>query len=154
MQAMGSRGAFGLVVVLALGGCAKEEPRMPAACLGGDDAVVRALDGAPRSATFEDGTLLSECVRRARSDAELQNLGLTLSRVADRLAAGARDGDDAAAARLGFMAAAVRRGAARSNGITLELAHRIDSAARGLEASTPALRRALEQGLDAGRVRG
>jgi hypothetical protein len=154
MQAMGFRGAIGLLVVLALGGCTKEEPRMPAACLAGDAAIVRALAGAPGAVTLADGTRLSECVRRARSDSELQSLGLALSRVADDLAAGARDGDDAAAARLGFLVGAVRRGAARSNGITLELARRIDSAARRLQDAPRAQRRALARGMSAGRARG
>jgi hypothetical protein len=151
---MGSRGMLGLVLVLALAGCAKDEPAMPAACRGDDRAVTRALQGAPRGGAFADGTLLSECVRRARSDADLQNLGLVLSRVAEQLGVDAVAGDEAAAGRLGFLAGAVRRGAARSNGITLELSRRIDAAARGVDEASVPLRRALAAGLDAGRAHG
>lgn len=137
MPPMGSRAVLALVVVLAIGGCTKHEPRMPAACAAGEAAVERALARAPRSGALADGTLLSECVRRARSDAELQSLGIVLSRVADRLALAARAG-----------------GAARSNGLTLELSRRIDGSARGLASGGPRLRRSLAQGLDAGRARG
>jgi hypothetical protein len=154
MGPMGSRTVLALVAVLALGGCTKDEPKMPAACAAGGDAVLRALARAPESGALADGTRLSECVRRARTDAELQNLGLVLSQAADRLARDARSGDAAQAARLGFLAGAVRRGAARSNGLTLELSRRVDSAARRVEPAGPELRRALQRGLDAGRARG
>jgi hypothetical protein len=145
---------LGLVAVLAFAGCTKDQPAMPTACRGGDRAVTRALAGAPRGGALADGTLLSECVHRARSDADLQNLGLVLNRVAAQLGTAAQQGDEAAAARLGFLAGAVRRGAALSHGVGLELSHRIDAAARGVDAGPPRLRRALAAGLDAGQARG
>ncbi|MBI5104254.1 MAG: hypothetical protein HZB46_04580 [Solirubrobacterales bacterium] len=141
---------------VALLGCGKDEPPLPLACRDADAAAFeRALRGAPRAVALEDGTAISECLRRVRNDAQLQNLGLVLSRVADRLAVRARDADDpAAAAQLGFLVGAARRGAERSNGISSELARRLERAGLKLDGTRAALADALQTGLEAGQARG
>ena len=92
-----------------------------------------------------------------RSDADLQNTGLVLTRVADDLAARAQSGDAEAAVGLGYLVGAARRGAAHTNGIHAELQHRMESAARPLSeeaAGSPTVTRALARGLRAGEATG
>jgi hypothetical protein len=68
--------------------------------------------------------------RRVRTDGQLQTVGQIVLDVGTGLAVRARDEDDAAAAaRLGYLIGAVRAGAARSNGISAQLAHRVAAVA-------------------------
>jgi hypothetical protein len=145
-----------LVVPVMAAGCTKEEPPMPAACLGADVAGYRhALRAAPGEVRLSGTTRISECTRRVRTDADLQNLGLVLFRVADELAIRARDRRDGAAAReLGYLTGAVRAGAERSGGISSELARRVERAGLKLDGTGRALGDALQEGLVAGRARG
>ncbi|MBB4661150.1 hypothetical protein [Conexibacter arvalis] len=108
-------------------GCGAEAPP-PSACMQATGAdVMRALDGAPDHAALADGTLLSECVDRAESDAQLQTLGLTFVAVSDQLAAQVgRDRD--AAFRLGFLVGAAERGAGPTGGTQGELVQRLQQA--------------------------
>jgi hypothetical protein len=90
-----------------------------------------------------------------RAEADLQNLGLVLFRVADGLAVRARDARDASAARqLGYLTGAVRAGSERSSGISAELARRVERAGIKLDGAPPAVDAALREGLVAGRARG
>jgi hypothetical protein len=129
---------------------------MPRACIDTDrDGYERALARAPDAVVLPGGTLISTCLRRVRTDAELQNLGATVHAVAEELAGRAReDGDARAALRLGFLSAAVSRGASRSNGIAAELARRVETAGTGVRERSPAVARALAEGLAAGEARG
>ena len=129
---------------------------MPRACIDTDrDGYERALAGAPGAVVLPGGTLISTCLRRVRTDADLQNLGAIVHRVAEGLATRARDGDDARAAlALGFLSAAVSRGAARSSGISSELARRVENAGTGVRERSPAVARALDEGLAAGAAHG
>ncbi|HEV2061962.1 MAG TPA: hypothetical protein VGR12_03840, partial [Solirubrobacteraceae bacterium] len=54
-------------------------------------AVSRALAAAPGGVTLADGTRLSDCVRNAESDAELQSVGVVLTSVAEDLERDAPD---------------------------------------------------------------
>ena len=129
-------------VAVAAAGCGGgSDETLPPACLAGEGDVVRALAAAPGPVSLEDGTPLSACVADVRSDAELQELGVILSAAADRL-----DGDDL---RLGYLVGAVRRGAATTNGVALELARRLESNAR-----RAGDRRALARGIAAGEANG
>lgn len=129
---------------------------MPRACIDTDrEGYERALAGAPGAVVLPDETLISTCVQHVRSDADLQNLGAVVHTVAEELATRARDGGDARAAlRLGFLAAAVSRGAARSNGVSSELERRIENAGTGVRERSPAVARALDEGLAAGTAHG
>ncbi|HEU4977162.1 MAG TPA: hypothetical protein VFT50_18885 [Baekduia sp.] len=152
---MRCRAVLGLVVALAAGGCTKDEPRMPAACTGTDVAGwKRALHAAPDAVRLPGGVPISTCTRRVWTDAELQELGTTIHLVAEDLAARARRGDVEAARRLGYLTGAVAAGAARSSGISSELARRVGVAGVGLGDGAPPVARALREGERAGAARG
>jgi hypothetical protein len=121
---------------------------MPTACTDTDRAgYERALRTAPGQVRLSGGVAISECLRRVRTDAELQNLGAVVHSVADQLAARARDrGDVSAARQLGYLNAAVQAGAARSSGISAELARRVSTAGTGLSGVSPGVARALTEG--------
>ena len=153
---MRCRAALAVSLALAFGACAKDDPPLPRACIDTDrDGYERALAGAPGAVLLPGETLISTCVARVRTDADLQNLGAVVHRVAEGLATRARDGDDAhAALGLGFLSAAVSRGAARSNGISSELARRVENAGGGVRERSPAVAQALDEGLAAGAAHG
>jgi hypothetical protein len=142
------------LVALALGaaGCRTAEPKLPASCRDRPERLAAALRAAPAPVRLADGTRLSTCLRRARSDAELQDVGTTFTQVADGLAT--RVGrSDAAALQLGYLIAAARRGAQRTNGVGLELQRRLEQTV-GLEGPPPVRRAAFERGNAAGRQSG
>lgn len=141
------------LAALAVGGCSTHDPEpVPAACIESREAIGAALQAAPRAVRLADGTRLSECVEHARNDAELQTLGIVITGVADDLALRAR-GDPRAAARLGYLIGAARDGAARTNGVALELARRLEQTAT-LDGAPAAVRDALQAGLRAGEATG
>jgi hypothetical protein len=136
--------------LLLLAGCAEERDPVPTACFGEPAAMLAALERAPGAVALQDGTSLSRCVSAARTDGDLQSLGLTLIGAADALRADAGS-DPAAALRLGYLAGAVSAGAARSSGaVAAQLARRVQQAA-ALEAdAVPACVSALARGRRAG----
>jgi hypothetical protein len=134
-----------------------DPPRQDPACIAPAQTIERALGRAPAPVTLESGTRLSDCVAHAQSDADLQNTGIVLTRVADDLAARAQRGDARAALGLGYLVGAARRGAAHTNGIHAELEHRMESAARPLSEEagrSPTVTRALARGMRAGEATG
>jgi hypothetical protein len=142
------------LAALALGaaGCRTEDPKLPASCRDQPERIAAALRFAPAPVRLPDGTRLSNCLRRARSDAELQDVGITFTHVADTLAT--RIGrSDAAALQLGYLIAAARLGAQRTNGVGLELQRRLEQTV-GLDGPPPARRAAFERGDAAGRRTG
>ncbi len=142
-----------LVVVAAA--CGAEDPPAPdPACTASSQAIEQSLARAPRPVTLSGGTLLSECIERSRNDAQLQELGRVLTRVSDDLAVRARAGDVAAAAALGYLVGAARRGAERTSGIHAELARRMERSAAFLEEGGRPVAAALQRGLRAGRETG
>ena len=99
---------------------------LPVACKSGEAAVKRALVAAPGPVAV-DGTPLSGCLIRASDSADLQLVGATYLAVAADLASEARaDRESAAATRLGYLVGAVRRGAARTQGVHDEMVRRIE----------------------------
>jgi hypothetical protein len=136
------------IAALVPAACGEDEPELPGACREGAAPVVRALDAAPGAVRLPGGTSLSTCVRRARSDAELQDLGATYTSVADGLAA-RMPGSDRAAVRLGYLIAAVRRGARRTSGIHAELVRRLEQTV-GLDGPPAPQRSAFQRGVAAG----
>jgi hypothetical protein len=128
---------------------------MPSTCIDTDQAgYERALASAPRPVLLPGGVAISTCAERVRTDAELQNLGSVVHAVAEDLAVRARAGDAVAARQLGFLSAAVSDGASRSNGISAELARRVENAGVGVRETSTAVARELDAGLVAGRARG
>jgi hypothetical protein len=129
-------------------GCGEEDEPLPAACTEGSRAVARALAAAPRAVELADGTSISTCVNRARSDAELQTVGAVLTPVAQALAEQAPR-SDRAALELGYLVGAARSGARDTSGIHVELVRRLEQAA-GTEGPPPHRRPAFDRGLAAG----
>ncbi|MEA2302859.1 MAG: hypothetical protein QOH43_139 [Solirubrobacteraceae bacterium] len=114
-----------------------------------------ALTQAPRSARLPDGTPLSRCIADGQDEAELQNVGLAYTSVADALRTRAEAGEQAAALQLGFLIGATRRGAKRTDGVMAELQRRIELVGgRMLDQVPPATGLALRRGLTAGEDRG
>jgi len=150
----GPAGALAALALLLLGGCTKEPDPVPAACVGEPPALLAALAHAPRAVVLADGTRLSRCVSTARTDGDLQSLGIAFGRVADALREQAAS-DPAAALRLGYLAGAVHAGAASGHsGIALQLARRVEQLATLAQdagaAATAALRRGLRAGASSG----
>jgi hypothetical protein len=140
---------------LVLGSCASKEPAMPRACLDTPrDGFERALAAAPGAVRLPGGVAISTCTRHVKNDAQLQNLGTVVHGVAERLAERARDGDAGAALQLGYLAGAVGAGADRSNGISSELARRVETTGAGLVDGPAAVSAALTRGSTAGRESG
>ncbi len=140
-----------LLIGLVLTGCGSggdSAGRLPAACSEGPDSILRALTRAPAAVRLGDGTRLSECVERAFSNGEVQELGFALTPAADRLAARRTTG---AALQLGYLVGAVRRGASQTNGIHSELVRRMEAT---VVFSDRALLDAAQRGASAGEVRG
>ncbi|HEY6759227.1 MAG TPA: hypothetical protein VI318_07045 [Baekduia sp.] len=145
--------ALGLSMV-SVAACAQQSPPMPSTCTDTDVAgYERALTRAPGSVRLPGGVAISDCLRKVRTDADLQTLGSVVHGVAEDLVQRARQGDDHAAARLGYLSGAVSRGAARSDGISAELARRVETATVALSDDTRWLRD-LRHGADAGAARG
>jgi hypothetical protein len=151
---MGRALASTLALGLLLGACGSHAPPVSEACAGrGQGTEVRtALRAAPARVVLADGTRLSECIERAMSDTDLQNIGGQFTRAGADLAARASR-DPESALRLGFLVGAVERGSGRTAGFQAELENRMrsyttDTAIRGAE------RRALARGRRAGRAGG
>ena len=142
-----------LAVLLLLAGGCSEQGRPPPSpeCTAGPAEVAKALAAAPGEVRLVDGTRLSECVRSAESDAELQNLGIVLTDVAEDLEADARE-DPRAALRLGYLVGAARRGAPSDSALQSELVRRLQG---NMAMDLPAAgEQALAEGLRAGEARG
>jgi hypothetical protein len=134
-----------------LGACGSStQPPVPDACTQRPETLVAALQRAPAPVVLADGTPLSRCIRRADSDAELQNVGLSFHQTAERLRAQAAGGDEHAAVMLGYLVGATRSGAKRTAGVMAELTRRIELVAGRLINDIPALTRPVDQGLTAG----
>jgi hypothetical protein len=133
---------------LAAIGCGEDDRPLPQSCVQSAGPITTALRTAPRPVRLVDGTSLSACVERARSDADLQNLGSIYTQVADALAIRATESDQAAL-QLGYLVAAARKGAAHTSGIHDELVRRLEQAA-GVSGVPPARRAAYARGVSAG----
>ena len=141
-----------MLLGLSLAGCG-DDGGLPDACTREPAAVQTALRAAPGPVRV-DGTPLSACVTGAGTDAELQEIGLVLTRAADHLAARARQHDAAAALALGYLVGAARRGAASTSGMHAELVRRLEQSAAFLERAAGPLASALRRGMRAGQNTG
>jgi hypothetical protein len=122
--------------IVALAGCGAEHADQPDPRCTSAAAIEHVAAGGA-------GPRISDCVRRATTDSDLQDVGFAISRAADRLGAGT----DARA--LGFLIGAVRRGTGAS-GVQAELVNRVEGVARrmGGRAAT------IQRGIADGEVRG
>lgn len=122
---------------MAFAGCSSDgEESLPAACLAGEKNLQAALVEAPGPVEL-DGTPLSGCFVESSAPAEIQDVGATFLAVAADLGTAAAEqpeGDEAL--RLGYLVGAVRRGAARTQGIHTELVRRLEQEAAPVADST------------------
>ncbi len=135
-----------------------DDAALPGPCVEAR-AVRAALAAAPAPVHLPDGTRLARCVELARSDSELTSLGVVLTGVADgladvALADAALAGRTAAATELGYLIGAAQRGSRRGQGIQVELARRLEGAARRIDGTAPAIDAALRRGAAAGEQAG
>ncbi len=148
--------ALALAVIAA--GCGQPSDTTPVACLEGEGAYLKALDGAPGEVKLRGETLISECLAENQKAGDLATVGTTLVGVATKLNAEARaepGGDDNL--RLGYLLGAAERGASQTDGIHAELIRRLVAAARYSPDNRPlpsAFLRAYREGFDAGEARG
>jgi hypothetical protein len=141
--------------VLTLAACGpggSEDVPVSTACMDGAAPVAEALRAAPGEVRLADGTPLSACVDHATTDAELQNVGASLTNAAEDLELRAPT-DERAALELGYLVGAARRGAGASSALQAELVRRLERSA-SLDGAAPASRRAVQRGLEAGEARG
>jgi hypothetical protein len=151
------RRCLSIAVVLALlaaAGCGGTGDSTPAACLAGPGAYTRALEGAPGKVTLAGGVPISDCLAKNQQAGDLATVGEEMLRAATALNGKAlADPGGAANLRLGYLIGAVQRGAARTNGIHVELIRRLTVAATyspGKQVLGPDFRRAYRRGFDAG----
>jgi hypothetical protein len=144
------------VAATALAGCGAEEIPPPAFACTGDRADLReALRAAPRPVRLdESGAQLSECVRRARSGAQLQEVGLVLTGLADELSGEAAQGDVRSALELGYLVGAARRGARQATGVQDELLRRMERTGAFGEDAPSGVDAAVGEGVAAGEATG
>lgn len=142
-----------LVAVVVGSGCAKEggqETTLPAACRSGPEAIRGALTAAPGPVTI-DGTPLSNCLPRAGDATDLQAVGAAYVDVAAELAPAARkDPGGPEAEQLGYLVGAVRRAAARTQGIHTELLRRMEQELLVVDTSSTAFREGERAGRESG----
>lgn len=150
----GVSSAVAIVVLVAVAaGCTREpQTPWPAECSAPPREITDALRSAPGAVTLGGQTRLSDCVRYARADADMQTIGSSYTSVADDLARRAAASSQAAL-QLGYLIGATRRGARHTTGIHLELVRRLEQTT-GIEGPGPARRAAFDRGLAAGSLRG
>ena len=137
-----------LLSLAAVAGCGRQEDaKYPPECSNGPAAVTAALEQAPDGEVAIEGVKLSECLVPSSDAGPLASFGGSVTQVAARLAARAREGDERAALELGYLRGALRRGADPT--LHEELIFRLDQEI-GRVPNTPAYRR----GEAAGRERG
>ena len=120
------------------------------ACKSGERTVMAALRQAPGQVTIE-GTRLSACLPPRGDPADIQAVGAIYIAAATELAGRARtapDGEEAT--RLGYLVGAVRRSAASSQGIHLEMLRRLEQELVVVDTGS----RAFREGERAGRSQG
>jgi hypothetical protein len=139
-----------LALAAALAGCGGSgSEKMPAACIQGPGAVLKALGGAPGDVRI-DGVRISQCFNRGARGTDEQILGTNLLSAAQQLGdRAASDPEGDAALQLGYLIGAAQRGA-RRNGLGAELIRRLRQERGSLPARSAAFRRGLRAGLAKG----
>jgi hypothetical protein len=158
MAPMRGRIAITLLVLAVLAGCGQPSDSTPVACLEGEGAYVKALNGAPGEVKLGGETLISECLAENQKAGDLATVGTALVGVATKLNAEARtEPGGKANLRLGYLLGAAERGASQTDGIHVELIRRLTTAARYSPDNRPpsaAFLRGYREGFDAGQADG
>jgi hypothetical protein len=131
------RRSWGIALVAALAGCGATHHDPPDPSCTQPATIVRVARGG-------SGPLISDCVRRATNDVDLQNVGAAVSGAADVLAARHQP------RAVGFLIGAARRGTGTS-GVQAELVNRVEAVVRQMGAADDA---AVRQGIADGEALG
>ena len=147
-----------LLIALVAGGCGREDPSTPVACLEGSGAYVKALAAAPGEAKLDGSTPISECLAENQQAGDLATVGEALVEAATELDSEAREdpGGDASL-QLGYLIGAAQRGADKTEGIHADLIRRLTVAARyapGRQPLSPSFVASYRRGYDAGHSAG
>jgi hypothetical protein len=153
------RGILAALAGLLIVGCGDDDTNgAPAACLGGADAYLTALEAAPEDVRLAGSTPISDCIVEGQEGGELAQVGEGLVDAATELNRRARqDPAGMATVELGYLIGAVQEAASATGGIHEDLVIRLDSAARftGDENAFPAsFERAFGAGYAAGQRSG
>jgi hypothetical protein len=143
-------------VIVLIGGCGNEQnDEAPAACLAGNQAYLRSLEGAPGPVRLAGTTPISDCLVPEQDAGQLASIGQEMIVAATKLNAEARrDPAGPAPLELGYLLGAVSEGA---DAIHTDLVRRLNSAARFSQTggTLPAtFERAFGRGYAAGRQSG
>jgi hypothetical protein len=139
-----------LLATLALVGCTREESRLPAACVEGEDAVRAALRTAPEPVRL-GGVALSRCLSEEADGEQLQVVGIAFVEAASRLATEARRNPEGRSAlELGYLTAAAHRGGDSTQGVHSELLRRMDQELSTVNTRSRAYQRGHRAGQSAG----
>ena len=152
------RGTLIALTTLLVAGCGSDEEQAPAACLGGKDMYLAALEGAPGEVRLADDVAISDCLVEAQAGGELGQVGEGMVAAATELNRRAQD-DPAGGAttQLGYLVGAAQEAASTTGGIHEDLVLRLDSAARFSEGGRglgAAFERTFGQGYAAGQASG
>jgi hypothetical protein len=156
----GVRRAAALALLLVVAGCSSDddEPTTPVACLQPAAGYLQALEAAPAAVRLDGTTPISDCLTRGQGSGELANVGESMVSAATQLNAGARRAPGSPASlQLGYLVAAVEKGAAETGGIHADLVRRLQTAAQfsGGRGQPPAsFQRAFGRGFAAGQASG
>jgi hypothetical protein len=121
-----------LATALALTACGSDSSAdAPDACLQGPSAYLDALEEAPAPVRLERSVAISDCLTDGQDAGELAAVGQSLVAASTKLnAEGRRNPAGPAPVELGYLVAAVAKGAEETSGIHDDLVRRIESAAR------------------------
>ena len=139
------------VLVVLVVGCGNSDVVAAPECLDGADAITRALERAPDEVRLAGRTRLSDCFKAAASESDVQSVGIYFLTAAQQLADEVRSAPRSdAAVQLGYLLAAVRRGARTDTGVHFETTRRIEQELESVPTDTPEFRRGLAAGRRSG----
>jgi hypothetical protein len=146
-----------LALALGIAGCtSQEDEETPSACLAEAPAYLQALRAAPGEVRLEGTTQISDCLTPEQGGGELAQVGSAMIAAATELnGEGRADPGGVAPVQLGYLSAAVSRGA---DSIHVDLARRVTTAAQfspgGSDTLSAEFLRGFGRGYEAGRDTG
>jgi hypothetical protein len=146
-----------LALALGIAGCtSQEDEETPSACLAEAPAYLQALRAAPGEVRLEGTTQISDCLTPEQDGGELAQVGSAMIAAATELnGEGRADPGGPAPVQLGYLSAAVARGA---DSIHVDLARRVTTAAQfspgGSDTLSAEFLRGFGRGYEAGRETG
>jgi hypothetical protein len=146
-----------LALALGIAGCtSQEDEETPSACLAEAPAYLQALRAAPGEVRLEGTTQISDCLTPEQGGGELAQVGSAMIAAATELnGEGRADPGGVAPVQLGYLSAAVSRGA---DSIHADLARRVTTAAQfspgGSDTLSAEFLRGFGRGYEAGRDTG